>query len=163
MALEPLLKTYGQIGVQVLKQAIASVRATGRTERSIRYDILDGKKLVFYVRAFFELLQKGINPSGKNPSPQMIKSLTEYAKARGMDKPKNAAWAIAKTILEEGDKTHKKHGRDLWSDDIRRFNEEFKKALKEERKKTYQEEISRKLNAMISKEAGTYHEGQYIK
>lgn len=163
MSINSVLNTYGQIGVQLLKQALSSVRATGKTERSITYEITDDNKLIIYAREFTQLIEKGIKPSGKNPPPEMIQLLTEYAQARGMADPKKAAWGIAKTILKEGDKTHKRGGRIVYSDVLQTFQKEFKKALIESEKKTIQEEISRKLNALISKDQGTFHEGQYIK
>jgi len=127
-----ILETYGKLGVEVLKNAIASVDATGRTANSIKYETESTDKkdrLLLIGRAYFELIEKGIRPSGKNPSPDMIKFMTEYAKARGMDKPESAAWAISKTILKEGDKTHKQGGRIVYSDDLSKFVDELTNVL----------------------------------
>lgn len=139
-----ILTTYGALGVEVLKQAIAQVEATGKTAQSIRFEVesSDTKdRLLLIGRAFFELIEKGIRPSGKNPSPEMIKFLTEYAQARGMDNPKSAAWGIAKTILKEGDKTHKAGGRLVYSPELVKFVEELKEVLTKEFKKGFVTQI----------------------
>ncbi len=128
MSLNATLNTYGQIGVDLLRDAIEPLSATGKTAQSIRYEVKDNH-LLFYARGFFELLERGIKPSGKNPSPAMIAQLTEYAKARGFENPKSAAWAIAKKILSEGDKTHKRGGRVVYSDVVDQLMKEMAKDL----------------------------------
>ena len=122
------LEAYGPIGVDVLREAIQGIEASGRTAESIRYEVTSTEKvdkLTFYGRAYFQLIEKGIKPSGKNPSPEMIKFMTEYAKARGMDNPEKAAWGIAKKILKEGDKTYQQGGRIVYSDDLDKFVQEL--------------------------------------
>lgn len=128
-AIADTLEAYGPIGVQVLQDAIANIEASGKTAQSIHYEVVSTETkdtLYIYGRAYFDLIEKGIKPSGKNPSPEMIKFLTEYAKARGMDKPESAAWGIAKKILKEGDKTHQQGGRIVYSDDLDKFVQELK-------------------------------------
>ncbi len=142
--LTAILNTYGALGVEMLKQAIEKVDATGKTANSIKYEVKSTDKkdqLLLVGRAYFELLEKGIRPSGKNPSPDMIKFMTEYAKARGMDKPESAAWAISKTILKEGDRTHKQGGRIVYSDDLSKFVDELTKVLATEFSKGFLTEI----------------------
>ena len=130
MSLISTLKTYGQIGVDVLRQAIAPIDATGKTQNSIRYVVIEEEdRLIFLARNYFHLLEKGRRPTSKNPSPAMIENLTEYAKARGMENPKSAAWAIAKTINKEGDKTFRKGGRVLYSDVMDTFTKDLREAL----------------------------------
>lgn len=127
-----ILTQYGPIGVDVLKEAISNIEASGKTSQSIRFEVqsTDNKdRLMLIGRAYFELIEKGIKPSGKNPSPDMIKFLTEYARARGMDKPESAAWGIAKTILKEGDKTYRSGGRLVYSPELTKFVEELKKVI----------------------------------
>lgn len=130
--LTQILNTYGVLGVEVLKKAVEKVDATERTANSLKYEVQsDDKKdrLLLIGRAYFELLEKGIRPSGKNPSPKMIKFMTEYAKARGMDKPESAAWGISKKILKEGDKTYNSGGRDVYSEDLSKFVDELSAVL----------------------------------
>jgi len=126
------LTAYGQLGVQLLQDAIAQVEATGKTAQSIRYEVDTSgavDRLQLIGRAYFSLMEKGIRPSNKNPSPEMIAFLTDYAKARGMKDPEKAAWGIAKTILKEGDQTHKRGGRVVYSDELTKFVEELKTAI----------------------------------
>lgn len=126
-----ILNTYGQIGVDVIKQSIN--RATGKTESSVRYIVKDTQgikyRLTWYAREFIQLLEKGRGPTTKGPSPDMIENLTEYAKARGMSDPESAAWAIAKTINKEGDKTYRRGGKDVYSQDMSKLIEELTKEV----------------------------------
>lgn len=142
MSLTSTLKTYGQIGVEVLKQAIAPHDASGKTRASIRF-VVDEQEgtLSFLARQFTELLEKGIKPSTKKPSKEMIESMTEYARARGFKDPEKAAWAISVKQLKEGDKTHKAGGRVVYSDVMDTFANDLKEALKKDFSKTIREEI----------------------
>jgi hypothetical protein len=137
MSLNSVLKTYGQIGVEVLKQSVAPHDATGKTQESILY-VLDEQeqKLMFLAREFFELLEKGIRPSDKKPSKEMIEFMTEYARARGMDNPEKAAWAISVNQLKKGDKTHRQGGRIVYSDVMDTFARDLKEALAKDFGKT---------------------------
>lgn len=133
-----ILKSYGVIGVEVLKQAIQSVEATGKTAQSIRYEVETTDKtdrLLLIGRAFFELIEKGRRPTDKGPSPEMIRFLTDYARARGLDDPESAAWGIAKKINKEGDKTYRAGGRVVYSPELTKFVEELTKVLTDQFKK----------------------------
>lgn len=142
MSLKSVLTTYGQIGVDVLKQSIAPLDATGKTANSIRYVVdEDEGNLMFLARAFTQLLEKGIRPSKKRPSKEMIESMTEYARARGFKDPEKAAWAISVKQLKEGDKTHKEGGRIVYSDVMETFTKDLQQALKKDFGKTIREEI----------------------
>ena len=135
MSLVSVLKTYGQIGVNLLRQAIASQDATGKTAASIRFVVQENKgeeALTFYARQYFDLLEKGIRPSSKRPSKEMIESMTEYARARGFANPEKAAWAISIKQLAKGDTTHRQGGRILYSDDMNTFVKELGRELAEE-------------------------------
>lgn len=124
-----ILDIYGSIGEQLLKDAIDKVSATHRTVQSIRHEVTSSDtwdRLQFIGRKYIQALETGIKPSGKNPSPDMIEFLTEYAQARGMEDPKSAAWAIAKTILNKGDRTFRIGGRDVYSAELNKFVEELK-------------------------------------
>jgi len=128
-AIADTLEAYGPIGVQVLQDAISGLDASGKTAQSIRYEVVSTERtdtLYLIGRQYFSLLEKGIRPSGKNPPPEMIAQLTEYAKARGMSDPESAAWGIAKKILKEGDKTFNQGGRIVYSDDLDKFVQELK-------------------------------------
>jgi hypothetical protein len=131
MSLNSVLKTYGQIGTEVLKQAVAPHDATGKTQQSIRF-VVDEEKLIFIARSYFELIEKGIKPSTKTdvkPSKEMIEFMTEYARARGMENPKSAAWAISVNQLKKGDKTHRQGGRVVYSDVMETFSDDLRTSL----------------------------------
>jgi len=139
MSLKIVLTTYGQIGVNVLRNSIPN--ASGKTRDSIRFVVEEDENLLLIGRKYFELLEKGRGPTSKNPSPEMIENLTEYARARGMENPKSAAWAIAKKLNRDGDKTHRAGGRVLYSDVMDTFTQDLAKALKEDYGKTLSKEI----------------------
>lgn len=133
MSLNSVLKTYGQIGTEVIKKAVAPHDATGKTQQSIRFVVDEQEqKLMFFAREFFKLLEKGIKPSDKKPSKEMIEMMTEYARARGFDNPEKAAWAISVNQLKKGDKTHRQGGRIVYSDVMGTFAEDLKKDLAKE-------------------------------
>jgi hypothetical protein len=76
----------------------------------------------------------------------MIKSLTEYARARGFDKPESAAWGLAKKIQKEGDKTFKQGGRIVYSDDVDKFVDELKKECRKAAKIKFTRTIKNAFN-----------------
>ena len=123
-----VLKTQGALAVQALQGAVAKVDATTKTKRSIRFES-DEESLTIFGREFIELLNIGRKPTKKGPSPEMIANLTEYAEARGFDKPESAAWAIAKTINKLGDKTHRKGGRDVYESTVEKVKENISNAV----------------------------------
>lgn len=106
--------------VTIMSRSISKLSASGDTERSIRSEVRDsdegGVQSQIFARGFTSLLEKGRGPTSKKPSPEMIENLTEYAKARGMENPEKAAWAIAIQINRDGDKTYQKGGRDVYTE-----------------------------------------------
>lgn len=130
-----LFKTYGALGVEKIKQSLEAVRATGKTINSVRFEVsqnVNTFRLRILARPYTSAIETGVRPTTKGVSREMIESLTEYAQARGMDKPKNAAWALAKSIQKKGDRTFRSGGRTVYSDDaILIANELKKQALKE--------------------------------
>lgn len=114
--------------VDILTQAVSKHSATGKTADSI-YSVLkdsdDGINAKIYARGFFSVLEQGRRPTSKKPSPEMIANHEEYAKARGMDDPKKAAWAIATKINKEGDKTFQAGGREVYSKELDEKVEEY--------------------------------------
>lgn len=145
------LKAYGPIGVEVLRNAISQIEATGRTAQSIRYEVTSTDnmdQLMLIGRAFFELIEKGIAPSGKNPSPAMIEFLTEYARARGMSNPESAAWGIAISQMKGvkgkhkgGDETYRAGGRLVYSPELIKFVEELKTVITKQVSKGFLTEV----------------------
>lgn len=138
------LTVYGSIGEQVLKDAVDKVSATHKTVESIRSEVTETEtttRLQLLAREWFSLIEKGRKPTTKGPSPEMIKFLTEYAQARGMSKPENAAWAIAKTINKEGDRTHRAGGRLVYTPELDKFVKEVIGAITKEFTGFYVNEI----------------------
>lgn len=140
MSVVSVLNTYGQIAVDVLRQSIPD--ATGKTQQSLRYVVDEQEEqLIIIGREFTSLLEKGRKPTKKNPSPEMIENLTDYARARGFENPERAAWAIAKKINRDGDKTHRQGGRVLWSDDLDNLVKNLAQDLAEDAAKEILKEI----------------------
>lgn len=128
--LTEILNAWGVVGTEKIKQDLTKVQATGKTVDSVRYVVEKSgtvDRLTFYAREWTKLLESGRGPTTKNPSPEMIESLTEYARARGMENPKSAAWAIAKKINKEGDKTKKQGGRIVYSGTVEKLAADIKK------------------------------------
>lgn len=144
-----ILTQYAPIGVRVVQQALQEVNATGKTIQSVKALVSKEKevdRLQILARPYTNRIEQGIGPTTKGPSSEMIKSLTEYARARGMDKPESAAWGIAKKIQKEGDRTHKRGGRVVYSDDVDRFTEELKIACKKQAKIKFTSKIKNAFN-----------------
>jgi len=130
-----ILNTYGQIGVERVKQLLETVRATGKTINSVTYEVSTNQnmdRLQIKARPFTSAIETGVSPTSKGVHPDMIKSLTEYAKARGFDKPESAAWGMAKKIQKEGDKTYKAGGRDVYSSGVIKLANEIKAEIAKE-------------------------------
>lgn len=116
--IDQILDRAGARAVEQIKvNLIASgENTTGKTADSLRWEVKgtgDKVSLVIYGREFFKATETGSKPSEKNPSPEMVESLTEWAQAKGVDaKP----YAIAKTILKKGSKLWRQGGRkDIYS------------------------------------------------
>ena len=134
-----ILDGFGKIGVERTKQLLEASRATGKTINSVKYEVTvkdNNERLTIKARPFTSALETGIKPvsAGSKPGipPEMIANLTEYAKARGMEKPESAAWGMAKKIKQVGDKTYRIGGKDVYSDAMKQFSEEITKAITKE-------------------------------
>lgn len=126
---------YGTVAVRIVQTALEQVRASGKTIQSVKAIISEDKgvdRFTIVARPYTNRIEQGIGPTTKGPSREMIKSLTEYAQARGMDKPESAAWGLAKKIQKEGDRTFKKGGRIVYSDDVDKLVKEMTNDIKKE-------------------------------
>lgn len=139
MSLISVLNKYGQIGVKVLKQAIAPIDATGKTQASIRY-VVDGEdSLKLIGRAFFHAIETGRGPRRSDEDMGFKDNMLEYMKARGIGadlsekKREQLEKFLVLKINKEGDSTYKKGGRVIYSDVM----ETFKKELVDEIKKDF--------------------------
>lgn len=113
--IEEILSKNGDDAVEAIKANLASsgTNATMKTSNSVSRTVTQvGSKTVLTVvgaRPFFPTVETGSRPSTKNPSPDMIQSLTEWAQVRNV--PKEAVWGVAKTILKDGSKLWQNGGR----------------------------------------------------
>jgi hypothetical protein len=126
---------YGTVAVRIVQTALEQVRASGKTIQSVKAIISEDKgvdRFQIVARPYTNRIEQGIGPTTKGPSREMIKNLTEYAQARGMDKPESAAWGLAKKIQKEGDRTFKKGGRIVYSDDVDKLVKEMTNDIKKE-------------------------------
>jgi hypothetical protein len=148
VAIENILNKYGQVGVQLLKNAISELRATGKTERSLRYEVEEEKgrtTLKIYGREFFKALETGRKPAEQSGPPGFPERLEEYMQARGfqskVSKKGVKYWRIgdnwysgkslAYKINTQGDRTYRTGGRQVYSDDLSKFVEELKREVKD--------------------------------
>lgn len=126
--LKILTAKFLEDSVSAMALALNQVSATGKTDRSIHSELKDsedGIKAKIFARGYTSLIEKGRGPTSKRPSREMIENLIEYAKARGMEDPERAAWAIATEINKHGDKTFQKGGREVYSDDLDKLLEKY--------------------------------------
>lgn len=130
-----VFQKYAPIGVRIVQNALEQVRASGKTIQSVKAIVSEEKgvdRFQIVARPYTNRIEKGIGPTKKGPSREMIKSLEEYARARGMDNPESAAWGLAKTIQKEGDKTFQRGGRIVYSDDVDKLVSEMTSEIKKE-------------------------------
>lgn len=102
-----ILSKYGTDIVTQLKQSISSHSATGRTARSLRFEVVrEGTKdiLKIYGRPFIMALETGRKPTPQytKPSRDFVSNIREWLKAKGGDQ--DLAYAIAKSIHKKGTK-----------------------------------------------------------
>lgn len=124
--IDNILNKHGAKMVQDIRDNIVSSgeNTSGKTAESVRYEVksFGGKSTLSVIggRAFFPTVEKGSKPSTKKPSPEMIESLSDWAKKKGIqgrDKKgrfitaTSLAWAQAITILRDGSKLYQLGGR----------------------------------------------------
>ncbi len=129
------------------------MRATGKTINSVKAEVSEKNnvsRLVIKARPFTSAIETGVSPTSKGVSKDMIDSLAEYARARGMDKPESAAWAIANTIQKEGDKTFKRGGRNVYSSEVLKLADEIKKEIRKDYKIKFTSLIKNTFNVANS-------------
>jgi hypothetical protein len=141
MALIDTLITYGRAGVIALKESIASLRGTGNTEKSIRFEVTNEKgilHLTFYARQFFSTIETGRGPRKSNTPSGYQDEMYKYmiAKGIGSDLPEKKRKELARFLVwkinKEGDETFKKGGRVVYTPVVNRIKNEVKRAVAEE-------------------------------
>jgi hypothetical protein len=140
--LTDVLNKFGRIGVAALKESIASVRATGTTERSIHY-IIETKQqittLAYLGRNYFRALETGRGPAKKQGGEGDFKErIYQWMLARGIGselpekKRKQLAAFFVYKINKEGDSIYKEGGRTNYSPVIAKLVAEIKQAVKQD-------------------------------
>lgn len=134
MSAETILRAYGEKGVQLLKTSIAPIRATGKTEQSIRFES-DANHLRILARGFFTTIETGRGPRKSAAKGDFLENMLDYMRARsiGADltekKRRQLARFLTLKINREGDKTYKKGGREIYSEKLDTLVKELSKEL----------------------------------
>lgn len=135
------LNNYGILGVQMLKAKVQAVSATGKTADSISYQVVSKETtdtLFIFAREFFSTLETGRGPRKSNTEGGFQDGLEEWMRARGIGselsekKRKQLAAFFRWRINKEGDATYKKGGRQVYSDDLEKYIEALKEALRKD-------------------------------
>lgn len=140
-SVDTILNEYGRIGVELLRFDVDKVSATGKTSKSIHYEVKsneDNSRLTFFARQFFSALETGRGPRKSSDYQQYDKSLLEYMEARGLlsgltqkqkeSRAKSLAWYINK----HGDETYRKGGRIVYSKTLDKLVKELTEAIKKD-------------------------------
>ncbi len=111
-----ILNGYGNNIVESIRRNLASTgtNATGKTSRSLRYEVQDkGDKIILSIfgKPYLAVVETGrkATPQFTKPSIEFVASIKEWVKARGINE--GAAYAIAKSIHQKGTKLHSIGGR----------------------------------------------------
>lgn len=135
------LNNYGILGVELLKASVRPFSATGKTERSLSYEVkTDGEtdSLKIFAREFFSTLETGRGPRKSSSPGGFEDSMMEYMQARGIGadlsdkKRKQLARFLTWKINKEGDKTYKQGGRQVYSNDLEKFINALHEALRKD-------------------------------
>lgn len=150
-----VLNDYGIIGVQLLVNAIRPLSATGKTEDSIGYQVKstdNSDTLILFARQAFSTLETGRGPRKSSQDGGFKNEMLEYMKARGIGadlddkKRENLARFLVLRINREGDETYKKGGRQVYSNDLEKFVDELKEALRKDFVLSYRTAIKAAFN-----------------
>ena len=119
--LEQVLKEQGDIGVDLIKQAVAKYSATNKTAESIEA-VNNEKRLQILGRSFIEAMETGRGPRKSSTDGGFKDSMLEWMKARGIGsdltekKREQLAKFLVLRINRDGDKLYKAGGnRDVYS------------------------------------------------
>lgn len=153
-----ILNTYGAKGVEVLKEAIAPLRATGKTADSVYFKVEGSEEkdtLRIIGRGFFETLETGRGPRKSSQQGDFKSNMLEYMQARGIGvelsqkKREQLARFLTWKINKEGDKTFKKGGRKIYSDQLDKFVQQLREAVLKDWKGLVVAVYKKGLNAKV--------------
>jgi len=136
-----ILNNYGILGVELLKANIGKLTATGKTVNSIHYEVSSKETtdtLTIFGREFISTLETGRGPRKSSTSGGFLDNMLEYMQARGIGadlddkKRKQLARFLVLKINREGDKTYKQGGRQVYSNDLDKYVDQLKEALRKD-------------------------------
>lgn len=152
-----LLNNYGILGVEMLKQNISKVTATGKTVNSISYEVTSKEQtdtLTIFGRAFIDTIETGRGPRKSTQQGGFLDNMLEYMQARGIGsdlndkKRKQLARFLVLKINREGDSTYKKGGREVYSNDLEKYIEALKEALRKDFSLTFRNNLKHSLGSI---------------
>lgn len=163
MSLVRSFEEYGEQGVELLKESIRSVKATGKTEDSIVYSVKQGKEntqLQFRGREYFKALETGRGPRQSSRQEHFDKRLEEYMQARGFPSKTSKSgvryfrigksWmsgkSLAYKINTQGDRTYRRGGRELYSKELNALIKDLNKDTLELFGKVFKQGLKATLN-----------------
>ena len=156
--IQDTLTGYGALGVQLLKDSVRKVSATGKTEQSIRFVVektANGYSLTIYGRSYFSALETGRGPRRSNTYGMFDVSLDEYLQAKGVATKTSKkglkyyklgnSWVTAKGLAHkintQGDRLWQKGKgepvRDVYSSTLSKFVDELTKQVVKDYSKFY--------------------------
>lgn len=137
------LHAYGHLGTELLKLAVGKVSATGETEKSIRYDVIEKEgstRFRLIGRKYFSAIETGRGPRKSSTDGGFKNHMLKYMEARGIGadltpkKREQLARFLVYKINKEGDQTFKDGGRIVYSKELQKFIEELKEAVAKTKK-----------------------------
>jgi hypothetical protein len=153
-----ILKDYGAAGVQLLKNDLSRISATGETKESIDYKVTStdaSDKLVIFAREFFSSIETGRGPRKSSQDHGFKDKMLEYMKAKGIGsnltekKREQLAKFLVWKINKEGDKTFKQGGRVVYTPTLNKLVEELRRELS----KDFQKFAIKELRNILNKKA----------
>lgn len=139
----------------MLQQAVEPYSATGKTVKSIRYEVTPFRLQIFG-RQFFSAIETGRGPRKSSQYGHFDDSMLEYMNARGIGsglsekKRRQLAKFLAHKINKEGDELFKAGGREVYSDKLDAFIVELEKALTKDFVKSSLTSIKNTVNGTVA-------------
>lgn len=132
-----ILNTIGASTVQAVKGDLQALSATGKTVRSVRYQVSSPSpsidRLVIYARAFTQVLESGRGPRKSSQESNFQDNMDEWVNIRFPSLPDKKKKQLAKylrwKINKQGDKTHRQGGKQVYSQTLIKAAEAIRAAV----------------------------------
>lgn len=145
--LSEILNRFGSEGVELLKESVRPLNATGETERSISYNVDQTEKastLTFYGRKFFPSVETGRKERTNDEYSGFDLALTKWLNARNFQQRRSKtgviyykvgeSWMTAKSLAhkinKEGDSIYNKGGREVYTQKFNEFIDQMVESIK---------------------------------